>query len=172
MSVQIVNPKHAFPLPLDLRNLANGHKDHWVTLAPFAYRDVLDEMLYIVPAGFSNDSASVPRMFWPAIDPCNDVAYAATVHDWLYATRGFVRPYLPLVSRAKADALFYRALRANGVGFFQAQAMWSAVRIGGGSAWRTGASAAHLFHAHVEPATLQMIAEVEAADEPGPEVTA
>lgn len=171
MTVQIINPKRPFPLPLDLRNLANGRKDHWVTLAPFAYRDV-DGALYIVPPAFSNDSASVPRVFWPAIDPANDVAYAATVHDWLYATRGVVRPWLPQTSRAKADAIFYRALRANGVGYVRAQAMWSAVRIGGASAWRTGETVAYLFHAHVEPATLQMIAEVEAAEEPGPEVIA
>lgn len=162
----------AFPLPLDLRNLANGRKDHWVTLASFAYRDALDGVLYIVPAGFSNDIASVPRVFWPAIDPCNDVAFGAVVHDWLYATRGVVRPWLSQISRAKADAIFYRALRANGVGYFRAQAMWVAVRIGGAQAWRASDSVAHLFHAHVEPATLQMIAEVEAAEEPGPEVMA
>lgn len=28
-----------FPLPLDLRNLSDGSKEHWVTLAHFAYRD-------------------------------------------------------------------------------------------------------------------------------------
>lgn len=159
-----------FPLPLDLRNLADGSKEHWVTLAPFAFRDPSDGTLYIVPPGFSNDSASVPRVFWPAIDPTNDVAFAATVHDWLYATRGVVRPWLPLISRAKADAVFYRALRANGVGVFRAHTMWAAVRVGGASAWRSGESIAHLFHSHVEHATLQMIAEIEAADEPGPEV--
>lgn len=161
----------AFPLPLDLRNLANGRKDHWETLSPFAYRDT-DGFLYIVPPHFKNDLASVPSICWPAIDPTNDVAKAAVPHDWLYATRGFVRPYLPPISRAKADAIFYRALRANGAGYVRAQTMWLAVRAGGAKAWRTGESVTYLFHAHVEPATLQMIAEVEAADEPGPEVEA
>lgn len=160
-----------FPLPLDLRNLANGSKEHWITLAHFAYRDS-DGALYIVPSGLRNDLASVPRIFWTEIDPCNDVALGAIVHDWLYATRGVVRPWLPQISRAQTDAILYRALRANGVGVFRARAMWAAVRIGGASAWRTGESPAHLFHAHVEPAVLQMIAEVEAAEEPGPEVQA
>lgn len=158
-----------FPLPLDLRNLADGSKEHWVTLAPFAFRDTSDGTLYIAPAGLRNDLASVPRIFWAEIDPSNDVAPAAIIHDWLYATRGMVRPWLPLISRAQADAVLYRALRANGVGVVRARAMWAAVRVGGASAWRSGESSAHLFHAHVEPAVLHMIAEVDAADEPGPE---
>ncbi len=164
----------AFPLPLDMRNLADGSKEHWVTLTPFAFRDASDGVLYIVPAGMRNDLASVPRIFWVEIDPCNDVAFGAIVHDWLYATRGVVRPWLPQISRSKADAILYRALRANGVGIIRARTMWAAVRIGGASAWRTGESPAHLFHSHVEPTTLQMIAEVEAAidaaSDPGPEV--
>ena len=171
MSIEIRNPKSAFPLPMDLRNLSSGRKDHWMTLAPFAYRDA-DGALYIVPANFTNDLASVPRVFWGALDPTNDVAPAALVHDWLYATRGVVRPWLPRITRAQADTIFYRALRANGVGYIRARAMWAAVRVGGASAWRTGESPAHLFHSHVEPATLQMIAEAEAADEPGPEAEA
>lgn len=171
MSVQILNPKRAFPVPMDLRNLSSGCKDHWMTLAPFAYRDA-DGTLYIVPANFTNDLASVPRVFWGALDPTNDVAPAALVHDWLYATRGVVRPWLPRITRAQVDAILYRALRANGVGYIRARTMWAAVRVGGASAWRTGESPAHLFHSHVEPATLQMIAEAEAADEPGPEVMA
>ena len=158
-----------FPLPLDLRNLADGSKEHWVTLAHFAYRDT-DGTLYIVPAGFRNDLASVPRMFWPAVDPTNKIAFGAIVHDWLYATRGVVRPWLPMISRAKADAIFRRALVANGAGSVEALGKWAAVRVGGAKAWRTGESVAHLFHSHVEPATMQMIAEAEAAQEPGPEV--
>ena len=160
---------NAFPLPLDLRNLADGSKEHWVTLAHFAYRDT-DGTLYIVPAGFRNDLASVPRMFWPAVDPTNKIAFGAIVHDWLYATRGVVRPWLPTISRAKADAIFRRALVANGTGSVEAWGKWAAVRAGGAKAWRTGDSVAHLFHSHVEPATMQMIAEAEEAQEPGPEV--
>ena len=159
----------AFPLPLDLRNLADGRKDHWVTLAPFAYFDLSDAMLYVVPAGFGNDLASVPRVAWPVIDPTNDVAPAALVHDWLYASRGLVRPWLPKVSRAKADAIFRRALVANDVSAGRALVMWSAVRVGGAKAWRSGDDASHLFHSHVMPAVEQMIREIEAKNEPGPE---
>lgn len=157
----------AFPLPLDLRNLADGRKDHWVTLAPFAYFDRSDAMLYVVPAGFGNDLASVPRVAWPVIDPANKVAPGALVHDWLYASRGLVRPGEPRISRAKADAVFCRALRANGVGYLQAQTMWSAVRVGGAKAWSEGVDASPLFHSHIMPAVEQMIEEAET---PGPEV--
>lgn len=154
-----------FPLPLDLRNLSDGSKEHWVTLAHFAYRDD-DGVIYVVPSGFRNDLASVPRAFWPAIDPANDVGPAALVHDWLYASRGLVRPGEPRISRAKADAVFCRALRANGVGYLRAQTMWAAVRVGGAKAWRTGDDASYLFHSHVLPAVVQMIEETET---PGPE---
>ena len=161
-----------FPLPMDLRNLADGRQDHWVTLAPFAYFDRSDAMLYVVPYGFGNDLASVPRMAWPAIDPTNKVAPGDLVHDWLYASRGLVRPWLPKISRAKADAIFRRALVANDVSHGRALVMWSAVRAGGAKAWREGVDASYLFHSHVMPAVEQMIREIEAKDEPGPEVEA
>ena len=162
----------AFPLPMDLRNSADGRKEHWKTLAPFAYFDRSDAMLYVVPSGFGNDLASVPRVAWPAIDPTNDVAPAALVHDWLYASRGLVRPWLPKISRAKADAIFRRALVANDVSAGRALVMWSAVRVGGAKAWREGLDASPLFHSHVMPAVEQMLAEIEDANEPGPEVMA
>ena len=162
----MTNP--AFPIPLELRNFSNGRKEHWMTLSPFAYRDI-DGTLYIVPANFTNDLASVPRVFWNIIDPSNDVAFGAVVHDWLYATRGIVRPWLPAISRAQADAVLYRALRANGVEYLRAKTMWLAVRVGGANAWKTGESPAQLFHAQVEQDTLRLIAKAEEADEPGPE---
>ena len=158
-----------FPLPMDLRNLADGRQDHWVTLAPFAYFDRSDAMLYVVPYGFGNDLASVPRMAWPMIDPTNKAAKAALVHDWLYASRGLVRTWLPKISRAKADAIFRRALVANDVSAGRALVMWSAVRVGGAKAWREGVDASPLFHSHIMPAVEQMIREIEAKDEPGPE---
>ena len=157
-----------FPLPMDLRNLSDGSKEHWVTLAHFAYRDD-DGTIYVVPSGFRNDLASVPRVFWPAIDPANDVGPAALVHDWLYASRGLVRPWLPKISRAKADAIFRRALVANDVSAGRALVMWSAVRVGGAKAWREGIDASTLFRSHIMPAVEQMIREIEAKDEPGPE---
>lgn len=50
---------------------------------------------------------------------------AATIHDQLYADGR-----LP---RRDCDAVFYRALRAEGVARWRAWIMWAGVRLGGGS---------------------------------------
>ncbi|WP_258306553.1 DUF1353 domain-containing protein [Pseudomonas prosekii] len=55
--------------------------------------------------------------------------YAATVHDWLYTTGQ--------VSRKDADAVFYRALRAEGVARWRAWLFWSGVRLGGAGRYRS-----------------------------------
>lgn len=49
--------------------------------------------------------------------------YAATMHDWRYTTGG--------VTRKEADAVLYRALRAEGVARWRAWLPWAGVRIGG-----------------------------------------
>lgn len=49
--------------------------------------------------------------------------YAATVHDYLY-TCGYL-------SRKEADAVLYRALRAEGVARWQSWIIWVGVRLGG-----------------------------------------
>jgi len=49
--------------------------------------------------------------------------YAATVHDWLY--------FGGQVTRKEADAILYRALRAEGVARWRAWLFWAGVRIGG-----------------------------------------
>ncbi|MDG9855662.1 DUF1353 domain-containing protein [Pseudomonas aeruginosa] len=54
---------------------------------------------------------------------------AATIHDQLY-TEG----RLP---RRDCDAVFYRALRAEGVARWRARLMWAGVRLGGRSHYRS-----------------------------------
>lgn len=53
---------------------------------------------------------------------------AAALHDWLYRAR--------IMPRAHADAVFHRALRADGIARWRAALMWAGVRVGGGWAWR------------------------------------
>lgn len=53
---------------------------------------------------------------------------AAALHDWLYRAR--------IMPRAPADAVFRRALRADGIARWRAALMWAGVRVGGGWAWR------------------------------------
>lgn len=55
--------------------------------------------------------------------------YAATVHDWIYTTGQ--------CSRKDADAVFYRALRAEGVARWRAWLFWLGVRVGGSTDFGT-----------------------------------
>lgn len=51
--------------------------------------------------------------------------YSATIHDKLYTTGQ--------VTRRQADAVLYRALRAEGVARWRAWLFWAGVRLGGAS---------------------------------------
>ena len=107
-----------------LGNLEVTKRDgRWRLLAPLVYRSDLMGPV-VVPSGFDTDFASVPRfpfMFWFLGDRGHA---AAVVHDYLYRTA--------TVGRAKADAVFEEALKAEGdMGWFGRQAMWFGVRIGG-----------------------------------------
>lgn len=128
----------AFPLPLDVRNFADGSRDHYMLLAPFVFADV--DCVYVAPAGFRTDFASVPRVAQGIIDATNLVAPGSIAHDWLYATRGLVAPGLPRISRARADHVLLRACLANGMSEPEALLIFNAVRIGGQSAWDEGES--------------------------------
>lgn len=89
-----------------------------------------DEQVITVPGGFSTDFASI-KVFHNAflfvlfalVSGYGN--YAATVHDWLYTTGQ--------MSRKRADAVLYRALRAEGVARWRAWLFWAGVRIGAAS---------------------------------------
>lgn len=87
-----------------------------------------DEQVITVPAGFTTDFASIKVLhnaflfvLFALVSGYGN--YAATVHDWLYTT-GWV-------TRKQADAVLYRALRAEGVARWRAWLFWAGVRIGG-----------------------------------------
>lgn len=83
---------------------------------------------YFVPAGFSTDFASIPRILWPIIGPpYGRHSKAAVVHDWLYSTEH--------VTRARADRAFRDIMRECGVGFLRRWVMWLGVRVGGWLSW-------------------------------------
>lgn len=95
-------------------------------LADLVFHD--DEYgLIIVPAGFSTNFASIKVLhniflfvFFALVAGYGN--YAATVHDWLYSTGQ--------IPRKQADAVLYRALRAEGVARWRAWLFWAGVRIG------------------------------------------
>jgi len=133
-----MNP-HFFPLPLLVKDLADGSAFEFETVAPFVFcwkgipEDPVSGQLIeqpardiVVPAGFRTDFASIPRPLQGFLDAVNDVAPAALVHDFLYTCGMFER-------REYADRVFLDALRANGVGWIRARTLWAGVRLGGGS---------------------------------------
>ena len=87
-----------------------------------------DERVITVPAGFTTDFASIKVLhnaflfvLFALVSGYGN--YAATVHDWLYEHGS--------LTRKEADAVLYRALRAEGVARWRAWLMWAGVRIGG-----------------------------------------
>ena len=76
-----------------------------------------DQRTIIVPAGFVTDFASIQVLhnaflfvLFALVSGYGN--YAATIHDWLY--------FGGQVSRKEADAILYRALRAEGVARWRA----------------------------------------------------
>jgi hypothetical protein len=79
---------------------------------------------------FRFDGASIPRFFWRVIGSPFVGRYrsAALLHDALYSAE--------IYSRRKCDHLFLVAMANDGVVWWRRNAMWAAVRIGGGFVWR------------------------------------
>ena len=94
-----------------------------------------DERVITVPAGYTTDFASIKVLhnaflfvLFALVSGYGN--YAATVHDWLYEHGA--------MTRKQADAVLYRALRAEGVARWRAWLFWSGVRIGGGNKYKAG----------------------------------
>jgi hypothetical protein len=87
--------------------------------------------IFIVPAGFVSDGASVPQFLWGTISPAIDprTLDAAIAHDHLY------RSHCYDFTRGEADMLFYRLCRAHGLGFWRSVKAYLGVRLFGGKYW-------------------------------------
>lgn len=91
----------------------------------------VDGRPFVVPAGFTTDGASVPELAqwltgWKPWD--EPQRWAAIVHDWAYCSPG--------VRKLWADRAFREVLRSEGAGWLRRWAMYAAVRVGGGPAYR------------------------------------
>jgi hypothetical protein len=84
------------------------------------------------PMGFVTDLASIPRIFWAALPPDGDYAYAAVLHDYLYWTQ--------TESRAVSDDILKNAMQDFNIGAATLQAIYQGVRVGGESAWKDNAA--------------------------------
>lgn len=80
-----------------------------------------------VSAAFTSDGGSIPRTFQPILPAWERGFEGFLVHDW---------EYFLAENRRRADEVLYYMLRANGVSGTKARAIWSAVRLWGGPAFR------------------------------------
>ena len=81
----------------------------------------------IVPKGFRSDLASIPGPVQNIISKVGPYDGAATIHDWLYCVQ--------VTTRAEADHIFLRIMKASKVGFIKRYAMFWSVRLFAGFAW-------------------------------------
>lgn len=98
--------------------------------APISWKPNPDQKRYkavIVPKGFVTDLASIPPIFFSALRPDGEYAYAAVVHDYLYWTQ--TRP------RDEADDILNMAMQDFKVGTVKIGAIYTAVRLAGKTAW-------------------------------------
>jgi hypothetical protein len=91
--------------------------------------------LILVPQGFKTDFASIPRVFWRVMLPSGLGREAAVVHDWMY--------WCGDRDKLVADAIFFEGLTALNVLKWRRWAMYLAVALFGGVAWRKHRRAGH-----------------------------
>ena len=109
----------------------------WVLEAAYGYDDGPTRLT--VPAGFTFDLASIPRLFWSLVAPFELSIAAPLLHDFLYRYAGEPPPpgTVPArrYARREADRLFREVMAAEGVAAWRRHAAWAAARAFGGRAW-------------------------------------
>jgi len=110
-----------------LKVVEEGDGTVWRLLDPLTVE--INGETWEVPAGFRTDFSSIPQVFRSIVPVLGRQNRASVLHDYLYVEKP--------VSRRTADAWFLAAMRACGVSWLKRNAVWAAVRIGGGRAWRT-----------------------------------
>lgn len=105
------------PLLLEASHVAN----QWIVRSPLVWQPAGAAGAIIVPPGFVTDLASVPRFLRDrkAFDVNGASRRPAVLHDFLYATG--------VGGKAYADDTFRLALRAEGVGAWNAWTFYQAV---------------------------------------------
>lgn len=93
----------------------------WELINTFKYTG--NEDTFEVPAGFTTDFASVPRVFVWLLPRYGQWTQAAVLHDYLWD-----RAEAGEMSKFDADGIFNRALRELGVPYLRRWVMWTAVR--------------------------------------------
>lgn len=119
----------AFLTPL---RLEKAGPSRWALIDPLLFRSMRYPGVFVVPAGFMSDLASVPRALWTVIPKVDRYDAAAVLHDAGYEGRMETLSGQRIhTTKAVADALFREACLALGVGRARAALMYAAVRVWG-----------------------------------------
>lgn len=110
---------------------------HWEIKEDFEY--VLNGNIYVIPAGFKFDGASIPKFLHPFLSPVGVLLIGGLVHDYAYkyATllRQNKRDTLGVITQKRADEIFRDInIGVNGFCLMNYLAYWS-LRLGGFLAW-------------------------------------
>ena len=89
-------------------------------------------MVFVIPAGFETDGASIPRFYRWRFDPFGKWIRAAVIHDWLYSN---VAAYTH-IDRKASDVAFRDLMKRECVCCWTRTVIYYAVRIGGWLAFR------------------------------------
>ena len=110
-------------------NVEQIDKKYWILTEGFEYHvgEYPSNEIITVPVGFITDFASIPKIFWPIIDPIGKHGKAAVIHDYCYATACY--------SRLKSDAIFSEGMKVLDVEEWKREVMYGGVVVFGWWAW-------------------------------------
>lgn len=117
----------AFLTDLDAR-LIKDDPATWKLDSPLIYQSDVAGMTFTVPAGFTTDLASTPRIPFVYEIGGGVANKASVIHDFIYSTHP--------VTRSVADAVLKEASAVTGVARWRRVLMWAGVRVGGASHWK------------------------------------
>ena len=109
----------------------------WKLEEPFEYTLPGDGEFIVIPAGFTFDFASVPRLFWPVLHPVGLLLIGSIIHDYAYRYH-YLKTTMGIkmrLDRKQADRLLLEITKAEtGIRIGSCLA-WASVRIGGRGSW-------------------------------------
>ena len=110
---------------------------HWEIKEDFEY--VLNGNIYVIPAGFKFDGASIPKFLHPFLSPVGVLLIGGLVHDYAYKYATLLRQNkkdtLGVITQKRADEIFRDInIGVNGFYLMNYLAYWS-LRLGGFLAW-------------------------------------
>lgn len=130
---------------LDLKSQKGQNGDNWLLDEQVVYFHPASGVSVCAHKGMLFDLASIPAVLRPFVS--NDdrrIHRPAAIHDAMYRQKGLMsgfyengKRYPPrILARVQADAIFFDALREEGVSWIKAKLMHLGVRAGGWMVWR------------------------------------